>query len=339
MTAPGWASTMIPPSKRAGSSPEMLSMADYVWTGRAKSQLESVWTTSWSPTDITLSVIAAVRVPPPLLQQPLPPAKPHSHTMASKPWSIANFPRTDTPWSPYPVVPSFGDWAFPHGHVPEAWNLPFEADLSTPGTRCVTTRQSVGLKTAHIVNKEDKYWFRDQDMETRYTAGKGINAVENLMKLRADLHKLYDAYDFVLVPKREASPQGEGENPPTYVLHVLGQGVGEIWAGLHNVPVQGIDHTRSELHFARFGRAILQRVKDFITKGHPRQVIRVDSDGEPKTEQLSGEELRSLYGGGGSMQATPLHPRKRRRAESSHEGEVYDMEDDLSSTQAGEDDE
>lgn len=83
-----------------------------------------------------------------------------------------------------------------------------------------------------------------------YPGYRGINDDRNLMNLRADIHNLYDAHVFVLEPKREVYTEASGSYPQTYVPHVLEED-SEVWTMVHNVPVEGIDNTRGEVHFAR----------------------------------------------------------------------------------------
>lgn len=231
------------------------------------------------------------------------------------------------PGPPYAVVPSFNDWTFPHGAVPESWPLP--SDLPhDPSARCIVSRHSLGLKNAHIVPKEDNDWFQQQGMGRYAPDGLGINSHRNIVNLRADLHKIYDANIFAFVPKREIYGPDSGTNPLSYVFHVLrADDVGEVWAMFHNVPTQGMEHTMREFHFARFARAILLGVKDFILQGHPRVVLRTEEGGEPTVRELSGAVLKDLYGGGGTRTPSPLNPRKRRRSGGHNDDDGYNEED------------
>ncbi|KAJ9198950.1 hypothetical protein DTO021D3_8592 [Paecilomyces variotii] len=65
----------------------------------------------------------------------------------------------------YPIVPSFEDWAFPHGNLPRAWNLdiPRTAEHPTPrqstlmdailsrDIRCRVTNHIEGTECAHLI--------------------------------------------------------------------------------------------------------------------------------------------------------------------------------------------
>lgn len=224
--------------------------------------------------------------------------------------------KTAADGTPYPIVPSFKDWPFPHGAVPDSWKLPENHNPGVDRTRCIVTNRSAGLKKAHIVHREDGDWFRGRGMAL-YTIGpQGIDSSENLVNLRADLHNVYDAQDFVFVPKREIyGADADVDNTPAYVLHVLGADVHDIWAEFHNVRVQGIRHTMAEFHFVRFARSILLSVKQFIIQGYPRTVIRAREGGEGVATRLTGPGLERHYSGGGGENATCQSPRKRQRGE------------------------
>jgi len=90
-----------------------------------------------------------------------------------------------------------------------------------------------------------------------------------------------------------------------------------------NLPVQHIRATTRAAQFVRFAGVILQLVKDFIAMGQRRVVQRLGSDGIVRAEDLSGSELRELYGGRDYM-ASPLHLRKRMKAEVQEDDEDED---------------
>ncbi|RMZ92622.1 hypothetical protein DV736_g173, partial [Chaetothyriales sp. CBS 134916] len=76
--------------------------------------------------------------------------------------------------------------------------------------------------------------------------------------------------------------------------------------------------------FARFAWAILFKVKLFVIEGQRRYIIRLSGDVKTgkidyKTESRTGNELKNLYGGGGSKTATP----KKRK---SGQGSTVDQE-------------
>ena len=94
----------------------------------------------------------------------------------------------------YPIVPSFYDWPFPHGQVPESWQVPQNAPTDPATPRCIVSRHALGLKRAHLVHKDDADWFDKEGMD-QYTGNiHGINSDVNIVPLRADLHQIFDAH-------------------------------------------------------------------------------------------------------------------------------------------------
>jgi hypothetical protein len=212
------------------------------------------------------------------------------------------------------VVPSFQDWPFPHGEVPDSWPFPAGNAHILGRDRCVLTSQALGCKRAHVVPKDEATWFETNAMAT-YAPGHDVDSDGNLIRLRADIHKVYDALQLVIVPKKEIYAPGNDTGSAVYVVHVVDSGASEFWALYHNVPLQNIEHTAREYHLARFAIAVIEGVKGFLLQGHPRKVIRIEGGGDPRTVVLSGTELKDLYGGGGSNASSPVCSRDRRHEE------------------------
>ncbi|SPO00546.1 uncharacterized protein DNG_03294 [Cephalotrichum gorgonifer] len=194
----------------------------------------------------------------------------------------------------YPIVPTFGDWTFPHDQVPKNWITVMTPRTTTP--ECCLSDYEMSLKRSHIVPKEERDWFDTQRMELAPRL-KDINDTGNLLTLRADIHGSYDAKMFAIVPK--TGPNGV----ITYVTHFLGDADQDrqVRSLYHNVPLYYASHTVPEAHLARFAWAISPKVKPFLLQRCPRFLVRDDPEKEQLTEDVSGEELRDRYeyGGGG----------------------------------------
>jgi hypothetical protein len=212
---------------------------------------------------------------------------------------------------------------------------PNEYNLSHEQSLCVLTNHALGLKRAHIVPKEENDWFRRQEMFP-HGGDIGIDNPKNIILLRADVHKLYDSRNFVVVPKKESLAPDNRNSPssPEYVVHYIGRLTGE-WKLYHNVPLQRLDGTHWKLYFARFSWSIIPLVRPFLLMGHARHIVRFnDADaGESIVEKLTGPVLRRLYGGEGSTGAEVLHPRKRGRADDEQVDEGEEAEMDASETE------
>jgi len=89
-----------------------------------------------------------------------------------------------------------------------------------------------------------------------------IDDFANLLGLRADLHTIFDARKFAIVPRNAR-----------LATYILADGAADYWPAYHNVLVQHV-HIRSAAHlFARFAWAVLLKVKPFICQGPRRDVI------------------------------------------------------------------
>ena len=223
----------------------------------------------------------------------------------------------------YAVVPSFRDWKFPHGHIPDSW----PQAISTYGEhRCGVTRFSRPLEMAHLVPKEEVDWYVRNEMEIGL--GDINNNPANLLPLKVDVHKIFDARGFAIVPKIAEAETFQ------YVTHILSDREAEFWPTHHDILVQNLHAMSRPYLFTRFTWAILLQVKDFIIARQRRVVqLRAATDGEGfeiaeyKTEVLTAKQLLKSYGGGGSKAATKASTSGKRPANAMDDASVID--DDL----------
>ncbi|KAI0465895.1 hypothetical protein F4859DRAFT_499383 [Xylaria cf. heliscus] len=227
--------------------------------------------------------------------------------------------------NPYPIIPSFQDWAFPHQEIAR-WSLPTdittEPDMSGP--RCIITQTAALVNKAHLIPAADENWYKVNVM-SRYGNHHDINQKSNKITLRHDLHYAFDSHLFAIVPKQNH-----------YVVHQLSateSSTREFASIYHNRRIiiqQSIDVVPAFL-FARFARAVFILVKPFIAQSPiPRYVARLhvgDKEGvgdySMKSEWLSPQQLADQYGGGGTKSASPSK-RKRNNKESTDDQEEYE---------------
>ncbi len=224
------------------------------------------------------------------------------------------------------MVPSFQDWEFPHGRIPD-WPLP--RHLVSSG-RCGITNMSIPIDEAYLIPQEEELWFVHQGISRYAESRQDIDDQYNILPLRVDIHKYFDKRLFVIVPK----PTSSGLQ---YTTHVLSNVAAEIWPEHHNILVNSLDPAAQPFLFARFAWAIIFSVKAFITAGTPRHVVRLHTSSDPqkgeifrqyKSERLSGPELYKAYGGGGAKTAGPA-PKgsKRSRIEGVDDDSDHDSSD------------
>ncbi|POS71692.1 hypothetical protein DHEL01_v209912 [Diaporthe helianthi] len=253
----------------------------------------------------------------------------------------------------YPIVPSFPDWAFPHDrfrtlgwgpqprphgqpataapqsrphhpagqdeHPPHPLPTPIPmAPPPIPGQtirRCILSNTSYPLHKAHIIPLAHQRWFGNSGM-AMYGLGSGlIDNDANALHMRHDLHFVWDAHIFALVPKEDYYT--------VHVLHIPQTAVLEFAALWHNVPVRSEELRQSEAFmFAKFAQAIFMLLKPFIVQSATsRYVARLqvspdDLRNAPKVQQewIPGSSLWDLYGGGGSRSASASRKRSHSKA-------------------------
>jgi len=235
---------------------------------------------------------------------------------------------------PYPTVPRFSHWRFPHSDLPPLWQR-WAADAAATriggevARRCVLSNYGDGLEMAHLLPAgEDDWWLSNQMQQyspTQLFSSDPIDGPANLLTLRADLHRVFDERHFCFVPKvgdksggdgREADIGREGaaaeRKPPQLVLHVFnstpsGQ-LPNLW---HNRAVHPIPATVAvECLFARFAWTVLSpRVFDMFLPSTPvprRLLLWSREKGEWETEEASPKMCRNMW-----KNARSRSPRKR----------------------------
>jgi hypothetical protein len=185
---------------------------------------------------------------------------------------------------------------------------------------CAITNAGYAVEKAHLVPKEERVWYRDNEMR-RYGVGlPDIDNGANILLLRKDIHYSFDTPWFVIVP-RIVTTNSSLAPSLQYVTHIISRDAAELWPAYHLALVESLPTDSRAYLFARFAWAILFQVKLFVIAGRRRHVIRVSRDeaGDVKyeTESCTGTELENAYGGGGSKSATPLIPGKRRSGQGS----------------------
>jgi hypothetical protein len=138
----------------------------------------------------------------------------------------------DDPKSPYPIVPTFREWQFPHDQLPTSWaRIPSSdsaektfspseltialllRDLSCRITGCKEETQA-----AYICPQSESEWYCQNGM-LRYSGSSiaGIDDSSNALLLRADIHIAFDKPKFVFVPK----PSSNQQCPEQFVIHLI----------------------------------------------------------------------------------------------------------------------
>ncbi|KAH8589098.1 hypothetical protein B0O99DRAFT_692824 [Bisporella sp. PMI_857] len=174
---------------------------------------------------------------------------------------------------PYPIVPTFREWPFPHDHLPPSWSqtTPFEPPeqpqtYSVSGLTTVLRQRDVTcritghrevLQIAHVCPQAEEDWYLRNGMP-RYNAGntESVDNPANALLLRADMHIAFDKPSFVLVPKPVNVELQQ------FVLHLF-EPSREFESLYHNRAMQSLE-VNVEFLFARFAWTIFPLLASFL---------------------------------------------------------------------------
>ncbi|KAI0423398.1 hypothetical protein F5Y09DRAFT_327483 [Xylaria sp. FL1042] len=250
---------------------------------------------------------------------------------------------------PYPVVPSFRDWAFPHRSPLVTWPRPqpnATTDVDAIDHRCIVTQTAWLVNAAHLVPAADEEWFKINAM-FQYGNHHDVNQHANKITLRHDIHYAFDSHLFAIVPKHD--------HYVVHQLHATTASTMEFASTYHNHMVQQPRDVAPEFLLARFARAVLMLAKPFIAQSPVRRHVArfgiVDSGGAEdedrdggadaygtRLEWLSPAQLYKEYGGGGTKSASPSK-RKRNDEKPLNDRHGYEAgEDDINDNDDDDDD-
>lgn len=184
--------------------------------------------------------------------------------------------------TPYPVVPNFRQWCFPHDNLPAAWSQIVPASLNriivpenvSPSNlslelakrdgSCRVTGCVEKTQTSHLVPRSEHDWWHQNDM-VRYNdyARDHVDDPANTLLLRSDIHIAFNRAQLVFVPKKDL------------MVHVLQPSL-EYQILYHNHETQSF-RCSVPLLFARLAWAIFPIVDGFLLKRQPRRLLLIDN--------------------------------------------------------------
>ena len=176
---------------------------------------------------------------------------------------------------------------------------------------CRLTGFEEAADVAHLIPAKEEDWF-DRNAMSQYncdaTLQSSINDVANCMLLRADVHRLFDRFKFVFIPKPSTFDADDVPVSSHLVCHMLGSSP-ELSALYHNVAVRPTPGLAVEYLLAAFARAIFPLLGSFLRCKRPRRLM-VICDDEYIIKDCSGEECASMALATGSRSRS-ISPRKR----------------------------
>lgn len=144
-----------------------------------------------------------------------------------------------------------------------------------------------------------KEWFISNAMgQYASDPARGIADMANIAVMRSDIHSMFDASRFAIVPKPSAGSSIPSAGSTSYALavHVLNEGFDELTSLYHNVAIQSssADVFSSEFIFARFALSLFPLIQSFIDSPAPRHlaVSKLDtSEDISKLAWMNGREF------------------------------------------------
>ncbi|KUI72694.1 hypothetical protein VM1G_08105 [Cytospora mali] len=225
----------------------------------------------------------------------------------------------------YAVVPSIDHFQFPNLRgLPQSWSgsstqPPDTANSPKPrDVTCRISNSSLPNETAHVIPSAEEDWWQRNNMFLYATnpTGNTPDIVDNTITLRRDLHWLWDAQRFTLVPKAGK-----------WVVHVLDHlFTNELEVRYHNQIVQPIMRVAREFLLARFAIAILRTKSMFARLGAgPLKLVIYDAETNSYgVRNMSFKERLQRFGPISSQsKSRSASPRKKKRA-ADQDGDVPD---------------
>ncbi|KAK1048868.1 hypothetical protein LTR74_017426 [Friedmanniomyces endolithicus] len=217
--------------------------------------------------------------------------------------------------APYPVVPNFRAWPFPHGAVPPLWYLASRNDLSLPrtsdpvssfvaGESCRITKKFLACDHAHIIPASEKLWFTSNEMDQYgQLCGRTGEAAADAI----DAHRLWDTYHFSIIP-REDKAAAEGA---AWFTQMMNEGE-ELYEDWHFRKSQSLAGRSPEYLYARFAWNLFPKLHGFLQAGQQRWLTVRGSDGITVSRAYNPTECREFTVGQGRGRSAS--PTKRARS-------------------------
>ncbi|PQK17932.1 hypothetical protein BB8028_0009g01310 [Beauveria bassiana] len=216
-------------------------------------------------------------------------------------------PQSDRDTTSYAVTPNFENWRFPEA-LPSSWHsIAITPRDSKPS--CIISGR-MATEKAHVIPQSQDKWYTNNAMSDYSQAAESVhNSVDNMIRLRADLSRIFHDCAFALVPKSDTN--GREHTVVHFFSTTNGAGDAAFWH--HNQKVHSLASVAPQFLFARFALTVFARIKDFILRGECRQIAVVlggiDSSGSPawvtREVEMDRAQRLSRYG--------PLTSHKRAR--------------------------
>ncbi|KAL2397547.1 hypothetical protein ABEF93_000786 [Exophiala dermatitidis] len=174
----------------------------------------------------------------------------------------------------YAVTPTFEHWRFPHDNLPPSWrDIASFKQTSRPESDnyCRITQFEDGVEVAHLVPSAERQWFNNNmTVYIDSTRADKLKDSDNSIRLRSDVHSVFDAKRFAIVPI-------DGRLVVYCMNTKLGSQVERLY---HGVELHRIRDSGYLGHFllARFAYTVFERLRAWLESNTSRKLrLRVDN--------------------------------------------------------------
>lgn len=173
---------------------------------------------------------------------------------------------------------------------------------------CRLTGKRLACENAHIIPAVEKSWFADNEMDQYSELGgrTGQDVADlpsNLIRLRRDVHSLWDGLFFSILPKE--SQYGEGV-ATQWRAHGMVED-GELILDYHNMPLQSLAGRSVQYFYARFAWDVFPKLLGFLQGTQSRRLAVRMSDGVVDVRSFSPQGCRRFTEGQGrGRSASPI---------------------------------
>ncbi|MCJ1423921.1 hypothetical protein MMC29_001806 [Sticta canariensis] len=179
----------------------------------------------------------------------------------------------------YAITPTFSNWTFPHDDLPYSWEnfesppKPASHPQQSSSLVCSMTLNEEAVESAHLVPTAQLPWLNVNLMKL-YTSVSGVEKmkdVRNIVRLRSDVHTIFNAKKFTIVPK-----QG------VLVVHTFDEdALSEVYRLYHNVSLYQVE-ANVQFLFATFAYTVFKHLSLFLESGKSWNLRLVGEDVEKR---------------------------------------------------------
>ncbi|KAK6442218.1 hypothetical protein LTR95_001542 [Oleoguttula sp. CCFEE 5521] len=200
---------------------------------------------------------------------------------------------------PYPVVPNSRAWVFPHDDMPSLWHESAQTAVAieprTATETCRLTKKRLACENAHVIPSAEKSWFADNEMDRYGELGGRTGQIvadspANSIRLRRDVHTLWDCLFFSMVPKEL---RDGGSDRTVWHAHSMVSDE-ELYRDYHNRPTGPLTGRAVEYFYARFAWDVFPKVIGFLQSTQPRRLAVRRADGEVEVRTFSTQECKEF---------------------------------------------